>query len=108
MKIRKGDQVLVIAGKNKGERGRVRDVILDRRDSNRNRVVIEGVNFVKRHRRPRSQTDQGGIIEFEAPIHISNVMLICSQCREPVRVGFDFLPEGGKVRICRSCGRALD
>ena len=86
----------------------MREVILDRRNPNRHRVIVEGVNFVKRHRRPRSQMDQGGIIEMEAPIHISKVMVICPRCREPVRVGYDFLPDGGKVRVCRSCGGALD
>jgi large subunit ribosomal protein L24 len=103
MKIRRGDLVAVIAGKDRGKRGKVKQV-LPRED----RVVVEGVNFVKRHRRPRGQMDQGGIVEFEAPIHISNVMLICPHCKQPTRVGFEFLPDGGKVRICRSCGEALD
>jgi large subunit ribosomal protein L24 len=103
MKIHKGDLVMVITGKDRGKRGRIKEVL-----PRRSRVVVEGVNFVKRHRKPRGQMDQGGIIEFEAPLHISNVMLICPRCKEPARVGHDFLPEGGKVRICRSCGEALD
>ncbi len=108
MKVRKGDQVLVISGKDRGKRGRVREVVLDRHDPNRHRVIVEGVNLIKRHRRPRSRMEQGGIIQMEAPIHLSNVMVICPHCREPVRIGYDFLPEGEKVRICRACGEALD
>jgi len=103
MKIRKGDQVMVIAGKNKGRRGRVKEVF-----PRKSRVVVEGVNMVKRHQRPRSQMDRGGIIEFEAPLHISNVMLICPRCREPVRVGYEILPDGDKVRVCRVCDEVLD
>lgn len=103
MKIRQGDQVMVIAGKEKGKRGRIKRVILQD-----NRVVIDGVNFVKKHRRPRGQMDQGGIIEFEAPIHVSNVMLVCPHCKKPVRIGYEFLPEGDKVRICRDCEESLD
>ncbi len=103
MKIRKGDQVMVIAGKDRGKRGRIKRVF-----PSQNRVVVEGVNFVKRHRKARSQMEQGGIIEFEAPVQASNVMLVCPRCREPVRVGYELLPEGGKIRICRSCDEALD
>lgn len=103
MKIRQGDQVIVVAGKEKGKRGRIKRVILQE-----NRVVIDGVNFVKKHRRPRGQMDQGGIIEFEAPIHVSNVMLVCPHCKKPVRVGHELLPEGEKVRVCRSCEEVLD
>jgi len=103
MKIHKGDLVMVIAGKDRGKRGRIKTV-----QPRQGRVVVEGVNFVKRHRKPRGQMDQGGIIEFEAPLHISNVMLICPRCKEPSRVGYEFLPEGGKARICRSCGEAVD
>lgn len=105
MKIRKGDQVQVMTGreKDRGKRGRVKQVF-----PRQNRIIVEGVHFVKRHRKPRGQMDQGGIIEFEAPIQISNVMLVCPRCKEPTRVGYEFLPEGGKVRICRSCGEAVD
>lgn len=105
MKIRKGDQVQVMTGreKDRGRRGRVKQVF-----PRQNRIIVEGVHFVKRHRKPRGQMDQGGIIEFEAPIQISNVMLVCPRCKEPTRVGYEFLPEGGKVRICRSCGEAVD
>ncbi len=103
MKIHKGDQVQVIAGKDKGKRGRIRQV-----DPRRQRIVVEGINFVKRHRKGRGQQDRGGIIEFEAPLSASNVMLVCPHCKSPVRVGYEFLPDGGKARVCRACGKALD
>jgi len=103
MKIHKGDQVMVVSGKGRGKRGKVKEVL-----PLQNRVVVEGVRFVKRHRKPRGQMDQGGIVEFEAPIHISDVMLVCPHCKEPARVGYDFPPEGGKARVCRSCGKAVD
>jgi large subunit ribosomal protein L24 len=103
MKVRKGDRVMVITGKDRGKRGRIKRVLPERE-----RVVVEGINFVKRHRRPRGQMDQGGIIEFEAPVHVSNVMILCPHCKEPVRIGYEKLPEGGKIRVCRSCDEALD
>jgi large subunit ribosomal protein L24 len=103
MKVRKGDQVMVVSGRDRGKRGKIK-VVFPRRS----RVIVEGIHFVKRHRKPRGQMDQGGIVEFEAPIHISNVMLICPRCKEPTRVGYEFLPEGGKARICRACGEAVD
>lgn len=103
MKIRKEDNVLVIAGKDKGKKGRVRFVYP--RD---NRVLIEGVNMIKTHSRARQQVRQGGLIEREAPISISNVMLICTRCNKPVRIGFRILEDGRKVRICRLCKEAID
>ena len=103
MKIHKGDQVMVVVGKDRGKRGKIKEI-----NPRVSRVVVEGINFVKRHRKPRGKMDQGGIIEFEAPLHISNVMLICPRCKEAVRVGYEPLPEGGKARICRSCGEAVD
>lgn len=103
MKIRQGDQVMVIAGKEKGKRGRIKRVLPEK-----NRVVVDGLNFVKRHRRSRGQMDQGGIVEFEAPLHASNVMLVCPHCKKPVRVGYEILPDGEKVRVCRACAELLD
>lgn len=99
-KIRKGDLVQVIAGKHKGARGRVLRV-----DRERNRVVVEGVNIVKKHQRPTRQFLQGGIIEREAPIHISNVMLVHKG--EPTRVGFRVV-EGRKVRWSKKHDEAID
>jgi large subunit ribosomal protein L24 len=103
MKIRKDDTVLVIAGKDKGKKGRVRFAY-----PKKEQVVVEGVNFIKRHIRARGQVRQAGIIEREAPVSMSNVMLLCSRCNHPSRIGFHFLEDGKKVRICRSCGEVID
>jgi len=103
MKIRKEDNVLIIAGKDKGKKGKVRFVY-----PKRNRILIEGVNMIKTHSRARQQVRQAGIIEREAPIALSDVMLICTRCNKPARVGFKILDDGRKVRICRSCKEAID
>jgi large subunit ribosomal protein L24 len=103
MKIRKEDNVLVIAGKDKGKKGKVRFV-----HPRQNRVLIEGVNMIKTHSRARQQVKQAGLIEREAPINISNVILVCTRCNKPARVGFKILDDGRKVRICRSCKEAID
>jgi large subunit ribosomal protein L24 len=107
-KIKRGDTVEVITGKDVGVRGEVLRVLL--KDQ---RVVVEKVNIVRKHQRPR-QAGRGqiqpGIIEFEGPINISNVMLVCPQCSEPTRVGFRLRDDGKKVRICRreDCGQDID
>lgn len=103
MKIRKNDTVLVIAGKDKGKKGKVRFVY-----PKEERMLVDGVNFIKRHTRARGAVRQAGIIELEAPVHVSNVMLICSKCNHPTRIGFRFLTDGKKVRVCRSCGEVID
>lgn len=101
--LRKNDTVMVIAGKEKGKSGRVLRVLPEKQ-----RVVIERVNFVKRHARPSRQFRQGGIIEKEASIHISNVMIMCPKCNKPVRVGTKRLEDGQKARICRKCEEVLE
>lgn len=105
-RIKRGDTVKVIAGKDKGVIGEVLRVI-----PKKERVVVERVNIVKKHQKPvqagRGQV-QPGIIEFEAPIHWSNVMLVCPQCEKAARVGFRFTEDGQKVRVCRRCGRDVD
>jgi large subunit ribosomal protein L24 len=101
--IKKDDKVKIIAGKEKGKMGKVLRVLLDKK-----RVVIENVNFVKRHSRSGGQTRQGGIIEKEAAIHWSNVMLMCNKCINPVRVKMQRLEDGRKVRTCRKCGEVID
>jgi large subunit ribosomal protein L24 len=103
VKIRKNDTVLVITGKDKGKKGKVRFAY-----PKDERLLVEGVNFIKRHTRARGQARQAGIIEREAPIQVSNVMLLCSRCNHPVRVGFRVLEDGRKVRICRSCHEVID
>jgi len=103
MKIRKNDTVLVIAGKDKGKKGKVRFAY-----PKDEKVIVEGINFIKRHTRARGRVRQAGIIEQEAPIHVSSVMLLCNRCSHPARLGFRFLKDGRKVRVCRSCGEVID
>jgi len=103
MKIRKNDTVLIVSGKNRGKSGKVRLAF-----PKNARVLVEGVNFIKRHIRPMRQARQTGIIEREAPIHVSNVMLLCKQCGRPTRIGFQFLEDGRKTRVCRSCHEVID
>ena len=103
MKIRKSDTVLVIVGKDKGKKGSVRFAY-----PKDGRVLVEGINFIKRHTRAVRQLRQAGIIEREAPIHVSNVMMLCSKCNHPARVGFRFLEGGKKVRICLVCHEVID
>ncbi|BAF58512.1 MAG: 50S ribosomal protein L24 [Pelotomaculum sp.] len=100
--VRKGDTVLVITGKNAGKKGKVISVI-----PAKSRVVVEGVNVVKRHTKPTRKMPQGGIVEKEAPIHSSNVMLFCGKCNSPTRVGKKFLEDGEKVRVCKRCGETI-
>ncbi len=103
MKIRKGDTVLVIAGKNRGKKGKIR--LAYPKDE---RVLVEGVNLIKKHARAVRGVRQAGIIEREAPIHVSNVMLLCSKCNHPVRIGVRFLEGGKKLRFCRVCQEVID
>lgn len=102
MKIRKDDNVKVIAGNSRGKTGKVLKVITDK-----NRVIVEGANVVKRHQKPDRNNQQGGIIEKEAAIHISNVMIICSNCKKAVRVSKKRNEDGTTERICRSCNKAV-
>jgi len=102
--IRKNDNVLVITGKNRGARGRVLKV-----DPGRNRLVVEGVNMIKRHTKPNPQRNiKGGVVEREASIHASNVQLVCPECGKQTRVGRKILGDGRKVRICRKCEGVVD
>lgn len=106
LKIRKGDLVKVITGKEAGKTGKVMRV-----DTATSRVVVERLNMVKKHTRPHPKKNpQGGVIEREAPIHVSNVMLVCPACGQPTRVGYRFLDDGTKVRVCRraNCGKDID
>jgi large subunit ribosomal protein L24 len=102
LKIRKGDRVKVIAGRSKGKIGDVLRVIAADQ-----RVVVSGVNVIKRHTKP-SRTEQGGIIEREAAIHVSNVALLDPKSDKPTKVGFKFLEDGRKVRFARASGETLD
>jgi len=102
--IRKNDSVIVITGRDRGKRGRVLRVIPDKR-----RVIVEGVNFIKRHTRPNPQKNiKGGIVEREAPLSASNVQLVCPECSNPTRVGRKLLDDGRRVRFCVKCKGVVD
>jgi large subunit ribosomal protein L24 len=103
MSIRTGDQIVVIAGKDRGKRGRVERVF-----PGENRLVVEGVNMVKRHLRRQPGALQAGIIDKPAPLHRSNVMLVCPNCNEPTRQSRSTLPDGTHVRTCKKCGEIID
>ncbi len=98
-RIRKGDTVVVIAGKEKGKRGKVLRVL-----TKTNRVVVERIMMVKRHTKPSQKAPQGGIVEKEGSIHLSNVALWCEKCAAPRRSGIKFNEAGGKLRVCKKCG----
>ncbi|MGH7813310.1 MAG: 50S ribosomal protein L24 [Candidatus Binataceae bacterium] len=101
-KIKKDDTVMVIAGRDRGKTGKVMRVL-----AARGRVVIERLNMVKRHSKPRGIQSPGGIVEKEAPIDISNVMIFCDRCNAPVRAGFKTGADGEKTRVCRRCGEPI-
>ncbi|NLD39474.1 MAG: 50S ribosomal protein L24 [Desulfatiglans sp.] len=100
--IKKNDKVIVLTGKEKGKIGNVLTV-----DKDADRVFVEKINLVKRHTKPNAKNAQGGIVEKEAPIHISNLKIICNKCAEPTRVGKRILDDGSKVRVCKKCGEIL-
>jgi large subunit ribosomal protein L24 len=101
--LKKGDTVMVIAGKEIGKSGKILKV-----EHKKHSVIIEKVNFIKRHARPSSKTKQGGIIEREGPIHASNVGLLCPRCNVPVRIKKAFVEDKRKVRACTKCGELFD
>ena len=104
MKIKKGDQVKVVSGKETGKTGKVLRV-----EPEGHRVVLERLNMMKKHTKPNPKKNpQGGVIEREAPMDVSNVMLVCPSCGQPTRVGYRVLSDGGKVRVCRRAGCAKD
>ena len=101
--IKKNDLVMVINGKEKGKSGRVLKVLPEKE-----KIINEKINFVKRHSRPHGQQRRGGILEKEAPLHVSNVALLCEKCNKPVRIGHRILEGGKKTRFCRKCGEIFD
>ncbi|MBE0476800.1 MAG: 50S ribosomal protein L24 [Coriobacteriia bacterium] len=102
MRIRKGDRVRVITGKDKGKEGKVLSS-----DPEKKRLVVENVNMIKKHARPTQRNPQGGIIEREGTIHVSDVMLVCPSCSEPSRVGV-LREDGARIRTCKECGTRID
>ena len=103
MNIKKGDKVKVLAGKDKGKESTVLRALPQKQ-----RVVVEKVGVVKKALRPTQQNPQGGISSVEAPIHVSNVMLVCPACKQPTRVSKRVNDEGKKVRVCKKCGKDID
>ena len=103
MKIRKNDTVVLLSGKNKGEKGKVRSSF-----PTKSKIIVEGINMIKRHSRAPRAARQAGIIELEAPIHVSKVMLVCNKCGKPTRVGFRSLEGSKKVRVCHHCNEVID
>lgn len=103
MHVKNGDKVVVIAGNHKGKIGKILKSFPDE-----NRVIVEGVNMVTKHNKPMGPTEPGGIIEFEGPINASNVMYYCDNDEQGVRVGYKFLEDGSKERVCKKCGEVLD
>ena len=101
--VRRGDTVGVIAGREKGKRGKVLRVLTDK-----GRVLVEHVNMIKKHQRPTQKLRQGGIIEREGAMALSNVLVVCSKCDKPSRTGMKILGDGRKVRTCKRCGEAID
>ena len=102
-RIRQDDQVQILAGKDRGQRGPVREVL-----GQRDRVIVQGVNMVKKHMRAQQLGSPAGIIELEASIHVSNVAVVCPACDAATRIGFRTRPDGVKVRFCKSCNEDLD
>ena len=102
-KIKRNDTVEITTGKDRGKRGEVRRVMPAEQ-----RLIVTGANMVKRHRRQRTATEASGIIDIEAPLHVSNVRVVCPSCSDAVRVGFRLLEDGRKVRYCKKCNEAID
>jgi len=102
-RLKKDDKVKVIAGKDSGKIGKILKI-----HRKKERVLVENINIVKRHQRPTAANRQGGIIESEAPIHWSNVMLMCNKCMKPVRISMKRLEDGKKVRFCNKCEELID
>ncbi len=101
--VKKGDLVQVMAGKEKGKQGKVLGVFFTK-----NRLTVENLNIVKRHTRPSRQNQEGGIVEKEAAVTASNVMLVCSSCNKPTRTGMRVLEDGKKTRFCKKCNENID
>ncbi len=101
--IKKNDLVTVISGKEQGKSGRVLKVLPEKE-----KVIIEKINFIKKHTRPHGQQRRGGIVEKEAPLHVSNIALLCEKCNKPVRIGHRILEDKKKARFCRKCGEIFD
>jgi len=103
LSVKKNDTVIVIAGREKGKKGRVLSIY-----PSKGRLLIEKINMIRKHMKPTRKYAQGGIIEKEAPLHISNIMLICPKCNKPTRISNTSLQDGRKVRMCKKCREVMD
>ncbi|MGI5912030.1 MAG: 50S ribosomal protein L24 [Syntrophomonadaceae bacterium] len=103
MRIKKGDIVLVTTGKDAGKKGKILKVL-----PGKNKVVVEGINRVKKHQKPNKSVPQGGILRIESPMDASNVMLMCNKCDKPTRISSKILENNQKVRVCKNCGEIID
>ena len=101
--VRSNDTVLILSGEDRGKQGKVLKVFPKQRQ-----VIIEGVNFIKKHQRPTQKNPKGGIVEKEGPINFSNVMVVCNKCGEPTRVGARTITDGSQVRACKKCGEMIE
>ncbi|HBG16244.1 MAG TPA: 50S ribosomal protein L24 [Firmicutes bacterium] len=101
--LRKGDEVIVLSGKDKDKRGKIQRVL-----RSKGMVIVEGVNLVKKHARPTKNNPQGGVIDKAMPLNAAKVMLVCNGCGQPARIGRDRTPDGSLVRICKKCGHNYD
>lgn len=102
MKIKKGDNIMIVTGKDRGKSGKIFKVL-----PKEGRVIIEGLNLKKKHVRPRKQGEKGQIVNIPGSLNISNVMILCKNCDKKTRVGFKFLEDKNKIRICRKCGEEI-
>jgi large subunit ribosomal protein L24 len=102
-KMKKGDKVRIVAGKERGKEAQILHLLPKKK-----RAIVQGLNFVKKHTRPRGQGQPAGIIEREAPLPISNCMLVCPGCNKPTRIGYKVVEKGKKLRVCKKCGETID
>ena len=102
MNVKKGDTIVVLSGKDKGKQGKVL-----KSDPKGGKVIVEGVNVAMKHRKPRKQGEEGGIVNMETPIYACKVMLVCPKCGKPTRPAFRILDDGSKTRVCRKCGETI-
>ena len=102
MNVKKGDTIVVLSGKDKGKQGKVL-----KSDPKGGKVIVEGVNVAMKHRKPRKQNEEGGIVKMETPIYACKVMLVCPKCGKPNRPAFRILDDGSKARVCRKCGETI-
>lgn len=102
LKIKKEDTVMVVKGKDKGKKGKVMRVL-----ANEKRIIVEGINMVKKHMRRTNENQQGGVVSVERPLSIANVMYYCKSCNHPVRIGFKALDDKNKTRFCKDCKQTI-